>query len=154
MANEEITQRVTTLLEKLLEPDPSLFLVELRISPGHQVLIYLDGDQGVSIDQLTGLNRALYRELEGSGIFPENDFSLEVSSADLDQPLKLDRQYQKNLGRKVEVLLTDGIKKEGTLKAADHQQLTLEEISGPRKPSSLMQIPFSQIKHTKVCVVF
>ncbi len=60
-------------------------------------------------------NRALYKQIEAEGIFPDGDFSLEVSSPGLDEPLKLKRQYQKNIGRNVEVTLQDGSKKEGKL---------------------------------------
>ncbi len=51
--------------------------------------------------------------MEEAAIYPDGDFSLEVSSAGLDEPLKSLRQYKKNIGRLVEVQFQDGTQKEG-----------------------------------------
>ena len=85
----------------LIENDPDVFLVEIRITPTNNVKVFLDADQGISIDRLIQYNRKLYRDLEENVFFAGGDFSLEVSSPGLDEPLKLHRQYQKNIGRYV-----------------------------------------------------
>src|SRR5215467_7190208 len=102
----------------LISPDPDSFLVEVKIKPGNNVKVFIDSDHGVSIDKLASLNRSLYKQIEESGLFANNDFSLEISSPGLDEPLKLHRQYVKNIGRHVEVTLKSGIKKEGKLISA------------------------------------
>ncbi len=111
--------------------------------------------------------------IEESGLVPPDDFSLEVSSPGLDEPLKLYRQYKKNVGRKVEVLQKDGVKIEGSLKDVNEQEITVEEArskkpahaatqhnpggkSIPSKKKELIEhkILFESIKSTKIQIVF
>ncbi len=148
----ELEQRV----KALLAGDPSLFLVEIRIKPTNNIKIYIDGDQGVGIDQLTQYNRKLYRQLEEEGLFPNSDFSLELSSAGLDEPLKLHRQYLKNIGRQVEVITKEGVKTEGKLLAVDEKEIKVEEQLGKGKKMTIREhlIPFDHIKTTKIQVTF
>ena len=133
---------------EILGTDPSYFLVEIRIKPTNNVKVFLDGDNGISIEKCIAVNRAMYKRLEGSGMFPNDDFSLEVSSPGLDEPLKLHRQYLKNKGRKVEVLQKDGIKVEGTMLEVNEQSIELEEIKGKNKKQEIIRhvIPFESIK--------
>ncbi|HEX7845269.1 MAG TPA: ribosome maturation factor [Chitinophagaceae bacterium] len=136
--------------------EPGFFLVEIRIKPTNNVKVFIDADQGISIEKLVQLNRRLYKDLEEAGFFPNGDFSLEVSSPGLDEPLKLHRQYQKNIGRHVEVLLNEGAKKEGKLIAVAEGEITLEEEKGKGKKKETIQhsIPFDQIKTTKIQIKF
>ena len=102
------------------------FLVDLRIKPTNNVKVFLDGDSGITIEKCVQVNRKLYRKLEEEGFYPDGDFSLEVSSAGLDEPLKLLRQYKKNIGRLVEVELLDGAQKEGQLTEVNEDGIVLE----------------------------
>src|SRR6266498_375239 len=118
MSIESQIQAIEQKVKTLISPDPESFLVDVKISLGNNVKVFIDADHGVSIDKLTQYNRRLYKQIEESGLFPNDDFSLEISSPGLDEPLKLHRQYVKNIGRYVEVILKDGIKKEGKLISA------------------------------------
>lgn len=140
----------------LIEAEKDLFLVEVRIKPTNNIKIYIDGDQGVSVDKLVSYNRKLYRQLEEEGMFPNGDFSLELSSPGLDEPLKLHRQYVKNMGRSVEIVLLEGPKLEGTLKAVSETQVEIETIKGKGKKAvtELHTVPFTTIKTTKVQIKF
>ena len=140
----------------LIEAEKDLFLVDVRIKPTNNIKIYIDGDQGVSVDKLVSYNRKLYRQLEEEGLFPNGDFSLELSSPGLDEPLKLHRQYVKNIGRPVEVVLVEGAKLEGTLKAVTAVEIEIETIKGKGKKAvtELQVIPFTTIKATKVQIKF
>ncbi|PUZ28460.1 ribosome maturation factor [Chitinophaga parva] len=154
MANEQMIESIRSLAEGLLAETPEFFLVEVKIKPTNNIKLFIDGDLGVPIDKLIKFNRALYPLLETSGLFPADDFSLEVSSPGLDEPLKLHRQYTKNIGRKVEVTFLDGSVKEGSLLAVREDQIDIEELVGKKKEKHLVTIPFTEIKHTKVCIVF
>lgn len=145
-AIKEIEQR----LEALISDDPGVFLVEVRVKPINNIKIFIDGDQGVSIDKLVQYNRRLYRQLEEENWFPAGDFSLEVSSPGLDEPLKLHRQYLKNIGRFVEVTENDDGKKEGKMISADEKGIVLETITGKGKKMETLQhsISFDNIKTT------
>ncbi|MET6999315.1 ribosome maturation factor RimP [Chitinophaga defluvii] len=154
MANEQVITAIRELAEGLLANDPDNFLVEIRIKPTNNVKLFIDGDKGVPVERLVAFNRAMYPLLEGSGLFPDNDFSLEVSSPGLDEPLKLHRQYLKNIGRKVEVTFLDASVKEGTLLAVTDDLITIEELIGKKKEKKQTDIHFTEIKHIKVCIVF
>jgi ribosome maturation factor RimP len=149
---QALEQRITGLIQA----EPDVFLVEVRIKPTNNVKIFLDSDTGMSIERLIQYNRRLYKELDEGGFFPGGDFSLEVSSPGLDEPLKMHRQYLKNTGRYVEVLQVDGIKTDGKLISADADHIVVEEEKGKGKKKELVQhtIPFTNIKTTKVQIKF
>lgn len=136
----------------LIGSDPETFLVDIKIRPGNNVKIYIDADHGVSIDKLVQYNRGLYRQIEESGLFPGGDFSLEISSPGLDEPLKLHRQYVKNIGRDVEVLLKNGIKQEGKLVTATNDEIVIEEEKRNKKVKEVVPhiISYNDIKTTKI----
>src|SRR5690242_824476 len=102
-------------VESLIREEAGVFLVGIRIKPTNNVKVFVDADNGVSIEKLVQYNRKLYKEIEESGFYPNGDFSLEVSSPGLDEPLKLHRQYVKNIGRNVEVIRKDGARIEGKM---------------------------------------
>jgi len=140
----------------LLAGQPDHFLVDIRIKPTNNIKIYIDGDQGVSIENLVQYNRRLYRRLEEEGFYPDGDFSLEISSPGLDEPLKMHRQYLKNVGRFVEITDPEGNKKEGKLLQADENGIVVEETKGKGKKLEIIrhEIPFTAIKATRVLVKF
>lgn len=146
---------VETKIAELLADAPGYFMVEVSIRPTNNIKVFVDADQGASIGHLTKLNRALYKWLE-ERFFPNGDFSIEVSSPGLDEPLKLHRQYVKNIGRPVEVVLKDGIKKEGKLIRVSDTEIVIEEEKGKGKKKDILQdnISFENIKTTKIQIKF
>lgn len=157
METQKVIEQVEVLVERELAEVPGYFLVEVHTSPSNQLKVYVDADHGAAIDQLARINRAVYRKIEETALFgADGTFSLEVSSPGLDEPLKSLRQYRKNIGRKVEISLEDGSRQEGKLLEVTDEALVLEKVSGPKKEKTTEQIeiPFNQIKFTKVCVVF
>jgi len=149
---QAIEQKVTALIS----PDPENFLVEVKIKSGNNIKVFIDGDNGMSIDKLTQYNRGLYRQIAESGIFFNDDFSLEVSSPGLDEPLKLHRQYLKNIGRSIESLLKNGIKIEGKLMAVSDSEIVIEESKGNKKKPEIVlhHVPYNDIKTTKIQIKF
>ena len=134
----------------------TVFPVEIRISPGNDIKVFLDADDGITIEKCTSVNRALYKYIEETGLFPDGNFSLEVSSPGVDQPLKLHRQYKKNTGRRMEVILNDGNKIEGVLLSAGDDAIVIEEKKGRGNKTTVTTttISFNQIKHATVLVTF
>jgi ribosome maturation factor RimP len=156
MNSESQIQALEQKVLALIGPEPGFFLVEVKIKPTNNVKIFIDADQGISIEKLVSLNRRLYKDLEENVFFSGGDFSLEVSSPGLDEPLRIHRQYLKNIGREVEVLLIDGVKNEGKLIAVTNEEITVEEEKGKGKKKEIIQhsIPFTQIKTTKIQIKF
>ena len=149
-------QRIEQLTNEMLSNEPEYFLVSLKIKPTNNVKVYLDGDNGLPIEKCVHFNRQLYKMIDDAGMFPSGEFSLEVSSPGVDEPLKMQRQYTKNIGRLVEVIFTDGSKKEGKLlQSADHD-IFIEETTGKGKKAVTQQIviPFNNIKTTTVQIQF
>ena len=154
-----IVDQIEALEQKvgdLIKDEPGVFLVDIRIKPTNNVKVFVDADNGMNIDKLVQYNRRLYRELDETGFFPGGDFSLEISSPGLDEPLKLHRQYLKNIGRYVEVIKKDGIKIDGKLAGVMDTEIIVEEEKGKNKKKELVQhsILFDNIKTTKIQIKF
>ncbi|MFI5187481.1 MAG: ribosome maturation factor RimP [Chitinophagales bacterium] len=156
MNTESQIQAIEQKVVAIIGSDPESFLVAVRLKPGNNIKVMIDADNGVSIDRLTRYNRSLYKQIEESGLFPNGDFSLEVSSPGLDEPLLLHRQYLKNIGRNVEVILKNGIKTEGKLMNTTGNEIVIEEQRGNKKNKELIlhTVPYDEIKTTKIQIKF
>jgi len=148
---------IREIAESHLEGTPG-FIVDVHVSEGNHIKVLLDHDVSTSIEDCM----ALHRHLESSLDRDAEDFSLDVSSPGLDQPLKMHRQYVKNIGRSVQVKPVEGPKVEGELARVDDDALTLKirekrRIEG-RKAKEWVEEevvwPFTQIASTKVVISF
>jgi ribosome maturation factor RimP len=155
MQSEAQIGTIKKMIEGLLT-DPKHFLVEVRIKPTNNVKVFIDGDEGIPLSELIQYNRKLYKQLEESAMFPGDDFSLEVSSPGLDEPLKLLRQYKKNVGRYLDILLNDATKKEGKLLRITDDAIVIETETGKGKKKEIKEetILFNDIKNTKIQIKF
>lgn len=156
MAIETQIQRIEQLVDQLLATEPEYFKVQVKIKPTNNVKVFLDGDNGLPIEKCVYFNRQLYKLIEEDGLFPPGEFSLEVSSPGVDEPLRLHRQYAKNIGRTVEIIFKDGAKKEGKLVQVAEADIIIEQTSGKGKKAETRQlvIPFDNIKTTTVQIQF
>ena len=156
MTVDQKIQAITLMSEELVASYPDCFLVEVRMKPGNKIQVFLDADQGISLGVCTQINRKLYGKIEEATLFEPGDFELEVSSPGLDEPLKLPRQFIKNIGRPVEVVLKDGRKITGKLIASDATTLQVEETKGKGKKQEIIthSLLTEQIKTTKIQIVF
>jgi ribosome maturation factor RimP len=149
-------QIIYSKLEELLADQTHLFIVNVKVDIKNNIKVFLDGDAGISIGECTATNRHLYKFIEEETLFTDNDFSLEVSSPGVDEPLLLNRQYIKNIGRSVEVLLKDGNKIEGKLLEAKENSIAIEVTTGKGKKAIIEQkeLPIEDIKSTIVQINF
>ena len=156
MSTEQQIEQLRGLVSGILEGNSELFLVEIRIKPTNNFKVFIDGDHGVSIESCVSVNRKLYKQIEELGLYPEGNFSLEVSSPGLDEPLKMRRQYLKNVNRHVEIVRADGTKTDGVLKEVTDAHIIVEETKGKNKKKETVvhTIPFDNIKTTKIQVIF
>ncbi|GMN12023.1 ribosome assembly cofactor RimP [Croceitalea sp. MTPC9] len=149
--------KVTALLNKAIEENDSLFLIDFTIGVDNKIRVVLDGDEGVSLSDCMDISRAIEHNLDRE----EEDFSLEVTSAGATTPLVLPRQYKKNIGRKLEVKTLE-MAFEGNLTAANEESITLEWKAREPKPvgkgkhtvQKKEEIAFSDIKEAKVVLKF
>ena len=126
------------------------FLVNLKITPDNRIYVDIDGDNGVTIDDCIALSRAI----EGNLDRDEEDFALDVSSAGADAPLKLTRQFVKNIGRDVEAVSYDGEKVEGELMAADEESVTLRTHGTKKQASQEIVLKRRDLKTVRVTLKF
>ena len=150
----ELIEKVYGYLEPLLE-GTDIFVVNIKVKPINNIKIYLDADSGLSIDKCTMVNRKLYHRMEEEQLFPAGDFSLEVSSPGVDEPLMQVRQYRKNIGRTVTITDGEGIEKTGVLRDVTDDHIVLEVRGKKTKdPVIASEVPFSIIKKTVVQIIF
>ena len=144
------------MVGQLIAADADMFLVEIKIKPTNNIKVFIDSDSGLPIERCIKVNRALYKQMEELAMFPDGDFSLEVSSPGLDEPLKLFRQYKKNIGRNVEIITKEGQQKEGKLIEVTEDGIIVEETKGKNKKKEVINhtFLFDHIKTTKIKAVF
>lgn len=159
----DLKEKIIELVNKNLG-SPEFFTVDVNVSGSQnirKISILLDGDNGISIDECARISRIVGKELEEFDVI-DSQYLLEVGSPGLDKPLKLKRQYLRNLGKRVAVVLEDETTKTGVLENVGENQITLlEEVkeSNENKNSKKVktissEIPFSSIKKTNVLVSF
>lgn len=153
-------QKIEDLAESIIRnKDDSLFLVDVLASNakvGQKIVVYIDGDHGVSIDTYAEISRALSEVLDQEDML-DSQYTLEVSSPGLDQSLKSQRQYRKNIGRNIKVLLQDNqVVKGKLLEVRDEHIVISEEVKKAKKKTEVneRQIAFSDIKKTNVLASF
>lgn len=108
----QVEKRVAALVEEKIADRPELFLVEVKMLPNNKLIIHVDGDEGISIQDCVAISRHVGFHLEEENAI-EQAYNLEVSSPGVGEPLKLIRQYNKNIGRTVSIKLKEGLKKKG-----------------------------------------
>jgi ribosome maturation factor RimP len=158
MTNHE---QIESFLHQCLE-GTDCFLVSFKVKPTNNYKIFLDSDSGLTLEKCLKVNRQLRRSIEEVGIYPEGDFSLEVSSPGVDAPLKLHRQYHKNIGRSLEIELIDEEAKgiTGKLVVVEDDKIILENIVKQKKsvktePEIIKtEVQLSDIKSATVVIEF
>jgi len=139
--------------------ETALFLVDVSIGNSSEIRVLVDSMEGVSIGECADLSRWLTSELDSL----DDNFSLEVSSPGLGAPLILKQQYEKNVGRDVEIVMKDGKKKKGVLLEVGDDSVILEVVEkqlagGSQKKKKLVPVKkefaYKDIKSTKVVVKF
>jgi ribosome maturation factor RimP len=150
----ELKEKIKDLAEKSLV-NPGQFLVDVVVSKHKpwKFTVIVDGDQGITIDDCAAVSRELNGLLESEVPDP---YTLEVTTPGLDHPLKLKRQYQKNVGRGVKVVKKDRSIVTGSLKQSEEDKIVIETETGQGKKAELkfIEIPFTEIEKAFVTVSF
>jgi ribosome maturation factor RimP len=149
---------VQTLIDNGLEERNDLFLINLKIAPDNKISVIIDGDKGVTVEDCMFISRAIEHNLDRE----EDDFSLEVTSAGATSPLTEKRQYEKNIGRTLQVKSKEQKKIEATLTEVDDEYITLEWKAREPKPvgkgkiivDKQAKIAYDDILEAKVIIKF
>lgn len=153
----EFRDKILELLEEALKEKPSLFLVDLTITDTLKVTVTLDGDNGVNLQDCIDISRAIDNNFDRE----EQDYALEVASAGISTPLKMVRQYRKNIGRTLKVK-TASETIEALLQKVSDESIVLSWTA--REPKKIgkgketveykREIPFTEIKEAIVTIIF
>lgn len=156
MADEIIVDKLLDIANEVIRDDSQYFVVNVKIKPTNNVKVYLDGDNGITIEKCIQFNRKMATIIEETGILPSDNFSLEVSSPGIDTPLLLHRQYVKNKGRLLEVTFAEELSVIGKLVDVTDDNILLEVTTGKGKKAVTEQkeIPLTQIKKAVVQIQF
>ncbi len=153
----ELGEKIKELAQNTLT-DPSQFVVDVIISKHKpmKITVILDGDNGITIDDCSALSRSLSKAFDEGQWIREENYTLEVGTPGLDHPLKLKRQYKKNIGRGFTIQCKDKTKSQGTLLAVEEDKITLstEVKEGKKTELKTIEIPFSEIEKALVMVSF
>lgn len=151
-------EKVNQALEEALNERQDLFLIDIKITEDYGVKIVIDGDNGINLDDCINISRAVEAKLDRE----EVDFSLEVASAGATSPLKLQRQYKKNIGRKLKVVTLTNEVIEAQITNVDDATITLEwKAREPKKigkgketVEKKLILPYNEIKEATVIISF
>jgi ribosome maturation factor RimP len=149
--------KVNSLIIEGLKEKPTVFLIDLTITDSFKIIVNLDGDNGVMLQDCIDISRAIENNLDRE----EQDFSLEVASVGVGSPLKMVRQYKKNVGRTLIVkLATETIEAE-LVEANDNFIILSWKAREPKKVGKgketvqkRQEIPYTEIKEAIVTVTF
>ena len=154
MLNKEI---IIKLVDEFISENKSIFLVDVKVSPSNHIEVLIDSFDGISIKNCISLSRHIESTLDRD----ECDFSLQVASAGLSEPFKVFQQYEKSIGRDVNIFLKGGKELLGKmLDAKEGEGITIETIrkkkEGKKKTQIIEQQSFSfdQIDRAKVVISF
>lgn len=119
-------EKISDILQDKLKEE-NLYLVEVKVLQNKKVQIFVDGIENVTINQCVNISRFIEAVLDKGGIVPV-DYQLEVSSPGMSNPLRVPMQYQKRIGRTLEILLNSGVKMMAILRQADDEKIVVEKI--------------------------
>ena len=153
----KMNEKVKDLLEEALALNESLYLISFEISTNNRIQIVVDGDNGVPLSECIRISRNIEHNIDREVY----DFSLEVSTPDIAHPIKVKRQYVKNINRILKVTTAEE-DFEGTLVKTTDNEIVLEWKAREPKPIGKGKVTvektttllYTEIKEAKVKIVF
>ncbi len=136
--------------------DSDFFVVQVSVCPGEELEVEVDRDGGLSSDECSEICRFVNGKLEAAG----EDWCVTVSSPGLTTPMRMPRQFQKNVGRDVDVLQADGRKIRGRLLRASDSGFAIEvgekvRLEGKKRPELVLrelEFPYDGVKSVVVAL--
>ena len=129
------------------------YVVDLQVKPGNIIAVTIDGDTPVTIVDCIQLSKFIESKLDRE----VEDFDLKISSFGAEKPFKLTRQYRKNIGRDVEIIMDDDTIVKGKLLDVVGEKIKIKPAGKKKKNETLIEelwIDLVQIKQTKCTLSF
>ena len=149
--------KVKQLVDDALSENETLFLIDLKFGAEGSIKVIVDGDSGVPLSECIRISRGVEHNLDRE----IEDFSLEVTTPNITDPIIDRRQYNKNIERTLQVKTEDD-RFEGKLIEVTDEGITLFWKAREPKPigkgkvtvEKQQTIPLSEIKEAKVKIIF
>jgi ribosome maturation factor RimP len=148
-----LREAVIKFLDEIIS-NTDFYLVDVVVSDSKirkKITVFIDSDEGISIDECGEVSRKLGSELEE---IIDVAFVLEVSSPGADSPLNFERQYTKNIGRTLKVTLDDLNDIKGTLTKVSEGKITIEPEAKKKIKPEAVTLLIEKIKEAKVVISF
>jgi len=150
-------KKIRELIEEKIK-DTDRFIISVKVSPAKKIEVLLDGITNIAINDCIEISRFIESSLDRE----QEDFELMVSSAGIDQPFTVEKQYQKNIGRELNVLKKDGIKLKGVLVSyepetsilIESEKIIKNEKNKKQTIKEQITIPLQEIKESKLILSF
>ncbi len=138
--------------------DEGMFIVDVSVNERNVIHVFIDSFNGLTIDQCVAISRHVEHSLDRD----EEDFELQVSSPGLTESFKVDEQYKKYQGRRIEVVTKEGLKLEGILLETYDEGVVLEtsekeKLEGHKKKQLVVkkhQVKYNEIESAKAVISF
>jgi len=149
--------RVRELVDEALNENESLFLIDLKLGVDNSIQVIVDGDEGVALHECIRISRHIEHNLDREN----EDFSLEVTSPSVTDPISDKRQFNKNVGRTLQLKTKEG-EFEGKLTEIVDDKLVLQWKTREPKPIGKGKVtvekkemfPLDDILEAKVKIIF
>ncbi len=149
-------EKIIELVKEKLGDD--MFIVDIKVSTGNVIHVYVDGFEGLPIEQCVAISRHVEHSLDRE----EEDFELQVSSPGLTESFKVKQQYIKYTGKEIEVVTSDNVTLEGLLKESNDEGIVLEtsareKVEGHKKKQLVVKdynLKYDEIKSAKAVISF
>ena len=150
-------ERIAEAIEPYIDSQ-SLFLVSVEISRDNDIEVTVDSENKVDLAHCVEINNIIVERFDRE----EEDYSLTVTSAGLDQPFKVLRQYIKYIGKEVEIILRSGVKMKAVLENADNETIEVSaeksvKVEGKKKREKIREsvtLRLSDVKSTRPVINF
>jgi len=150
--------KIKNLVDDAVAQNPELFVTDLKFLSDNKIFVEVDGDRGIPLKECIRISREVEHNLDRE----KEDFSLEVTSPDVSNPIKTKRQYKKNINRHLKVKLLDNSTIEGVLVTVTENEIELKWKARERKPvgkgkitvAKKATIPYINILEAKVKIIF
>lgn len=147
---------IVKLVEEKL--DENMFIVDVKVSSGNVIQVFVDGLEGMPIEQCVAISRHIEHSLDRE----EEDFELQVSSPGLTESFKVKQQFKKYTGKEIELVTQDDKKLNGLLKESNDEQITIEtskreKVEGKKKKQLTVKqhiLKYDEIKSAKAVISF
>lgn len=122
-----VETKIEGLLEQLFKEEDfqDCFLIDMNLNVNNKLEVFVDSDTGIPFSKCQKISRYLEEFIDEEGWLGER-YVLEVSSPGVGRPLKMKRQYPKNIGRTMEVTDMEGVKQTGILTEVKEEAIVLE----------------------------